>query len=1613
MKTNEAIAIVGMACVFPDAPDLESFWENILEGKDSIRPIPGDRNIDNSWPGAIKSDQIVCTHGGFLKNHQPFSPIEYGIMPKVCEKVDPEQLLILQTVDRAFKDAGLDIEKIDLRYTNTILGRGGYLGNSLQQLHLRTEVIIQVLSLLKDLHPEIKEASLIKIRNELRSCFDHLQPEIIPFGVPNIGTGRVANRFNMMGANYTIDAACASALLATEAAVMALRNGKCNRAVTGGLFFANNPSFWWVFSMLGALSSSNHIRPFSANADGMLVGEGIGVLILERLDDAIADGRRIYAVIKGTGSSSDGRGNALLAPRKEGQMECLLKAYEDAGVSPETISLVEGHGTGTLTGDQVELDTLREFYGPDSEGVPIRALGSVKSMIGHTMPAAGAAGMIKTALALYHKILPLTLHAENPSKKLEGSSFYLNARTRPWIHPASKPRRAGINSFGFGGINGHVIMEEVESTGSQLTDLAVKWPSELFVLGSDSHKGLLNTIKIIQKDLEISLELDSPFGLLSYTVCTNWQRGKQYNISLIAKDKDDLKLKLAHVKRCLKNQDLQEIGQLSDIYYEPTPLARNGKVCFLFPGNAFPGLGDDYTDRLAELCLFFPCFRAWFDSLDQGRPDDEIRPYPYSSMLFTPSDFDRDLFVALKKELRQLDNSVDGVFISNAASLDIMSEIGLKPDMVTGTSLGEWSALMAGGVIDFKNAASLNVHKVKLDEEDVNGALGLAQCSIEKLQPVIERVKELGMGPVSCSLDLSPLQVVYGGERKAVEEVTMRLKQEDIWSEHLNLIPIHTPLCAPVARIQHKLLRNLEISPQKVPVYSGSTAGIYPEDPEAARSLLADNTIMTVKMRDLFERLYKDNARIFIQLGGGGKVLGPLEETLKDRPLLAMALDVPNRHPVNQLQHLVSKLIAHGLSLDLDLFFRYRHSYLKTKLHPKVKQSKLMMPLEMVVPQLKIKIPIDGFKLADQDISNSLSTKEPAEIKMSTQERILAKQLKIGHQIMTLQMKENLSDSAMLLDLIKQQQELFLGLNNGAPPQTQLENDPGTNNWRLPFIDEIEEHLPGKKIRIKRILSLEEDLFFKDHAFIPLPDDIKPAEERFPALPMAVALEIMAETGQALFPGMKVVGFCDIKNKQWINLGDDCPSLTLTVKAEVQKPMDSPALPVYVHCSLENELTTDKPYVTGTVLLNKEFNDYDSNSASLKPDLGHTNPCQLNPRELYQPQALYHGPCFQGLAELQKAGQGGIMGLLQVPPVKAFFKNKDARGMILAPGVIDAASQLIACWAWEVQDEDIWVAPISIRDIQVFQDHPQAYDKIKSWLIMRKFGERLIEFDLLLEKDNCPYMLITGWQDWRMKWPKDFLKLWKSPSENLLSKKIDFGTLLDHPGSFFEMEAFHVKTANFLGVSTDWVARLYLNSREWHQWKELGQKMQMPWLLGRIAAKDAVRKLLSRIHGVVLYPSQIDIRNHNSGFPYIILPNGVSISPQISIAHKSRDAVAVAILNQDAPVGIDMEELGDGISSKLQDHIFTHDELLSEGLKDLSDDWIMRAWCAKEAMAKALDMGAIFNPKLYRIMTINRENGIIQLEYKNKQGSLSTNHPLALVKTIIEEQKVFAFCQML
>jgi acyl transferase domain-containing protein len=467
----EDVAIIGMACLLPGAPDVDAFWGNVRDGVCAISEPPDDwyAGLGSNGDGDGAGGKLYATAGGYLKELAAFDPLAYGVMPRSVDGSEPDQFLALRVGHEAMADAGYLERPFDRERTEVIIGRGTYFNRGYVTLVQRGLIVDQTVAVLRRLHPEHTQAELAEIRAELEAGLPPLSPETVPGLVPNVMCGRVMNRLDLMGANFTVDAACASSLIALDLGVEHLRAGRCDLALVGGVQVSTPPLIYLVFCLLDALSRQQRLLPFDRRADGTLLGEGLGILVLKRRRDAERDGDRVVALVKGVGTASDGRALGLLAPRVEGEELAIRRAYQQTGIDPRTIGLLEAHGTATPVGDAVEVEAVNRVFGPPADDGPHIALGSVKSMIGHIIPASASAGVIKTALALRDKVLPPTLCDEpNPELGLERGACYLNTETRPWVHGAGHPRRAGVNAFGFGGINAHAILEEYDADGAHV-----------------------------------------------------------------------------------------------------------------------------------------------------------------------------------------------------------------------------------------------------------------------------------------------------------------------------------------------------------------------------------------------------------------------------------------------------------------------------------------------------------------------------------------------------------------------------------------------------------------------------------------------------------------------------------------------------------------------------------------------------------------------------------------------------------------------------------------------------------------------------------------------------------------------------------------------------------------------------------------------------------------------------------------------------------------------------------------------------------------------------------------------------------------------------------------
>ncbi|WP_103350963.1 type I polyketide synthase [Amycolatopsis sp. CA-128772] len=796
------IAIIGMACTFPGARDLDAFWSNILRGTDAVTEVPRDR-----WDPDVYFGQSTSKWGGFLPAVD-VDPLAYGIPPSAMGSIDPAQLVSLETARRALADAGYADREFDREHTSVVFGAeaGGDLANA-----------GTLRSLLDGYFDEVPADLLAQLPEPTEDTF--------PGTLANVISGRIANRLDLGGANYTVDAACGSSLAALDLAAKELRAGTSSLVLCGAVDLHNGIHDYLMFTSAGALSPTGRCRPFDAAADGIALGEGVACLVLKRLSEAERDGDRIYAVVKGIGAASDGKALGLTAPRPEGQHRALERAYRDAGVSPADVGLVEAHGTGTVVGDATELRTLTGFFTEGGARPGACALGSVKSQVGHTKCAAGLAGLIKAAMALWHEVVPPTLHLSRPNEEWNAaaSPFTFTTTARPWAAPA---RLAGVSAFGFGGTNFHAVL----GAGP---------------VAPDRRHGVRDWAPEAEKLLaEIRREVAAPVG--------GGTGGAGFGEAAVSRREV-----AAPVARGTGGVDSGKAAMS-----RPDP----GKVAFLFPGQ-----GSQRTGMLADLFVHFPDLA----DLLRSAPDVAAKAFP-------PRAFDAGAAQAQETALTDTRVAQPALGLVETAVARLLTEAGVRPDFLAGHSYGELVALSVAGSFGTGTLLRLSRARAKaISDVAAPGAMAAVKASRDVLTPTL-------IGPdVVVANHNAPEQVVLSGPMAAVERAVRRLKESGIDAQRIPVAcAFHSPLVAPAGDVFAAELAKEPIKPPQRPVWANRTARPYEDD---VRGELAAQIGAPVRFKDQIEAMYDAGARTFVEAGPGRVLSRLVKEILGDRPHTAVA----------------------------------------------------------------------------------------------------------------------------------------------------------------------------------------------------------------------------------------------------------------------------------------------------------------------------------------------------------------------------------------------------------------------------------------------------------------------------------------------------------------------------------------------------------------------------------------------------------------------------------------------------------------------------------------------------------------------------------------------------
>ncbi|PZO53211.1 MAG: type I polyketide synthase [Phormidesmis priestleyi] len=1503
------IAVIGMSALFAKAANLQAYWQNICDRVDGIS------EADPAWsqsaydPDSIENDRLCTNKGGFLHDLAHFQPAEFGIMPRAVDGGGPDQYLAIQLVKQALADAGYgqSLKPFKNDRTGVILGYGSYMNRGFANLLQHGLVIDQTLDLLRQIAPHLGETTLAEVRRGLKDSLPPFTPEMCPGLVPNNVTGRVANRLDLMGPNYVVDAACAASLISVHLGMEELVRHRCDLVIVGGVNASTPAPISMIFNQLGALTREQ-IRPFDAAASGTLLGEGLGILVLKRLAEAEAEGDRIYAVLKGTGSASDGKALSSVAPRLEGEALAIQRAYDETGIDPASIGLVEAHGTSIPLGDVTEIGSLTHVFGSRQGLLPSCALGSVKSMVAHCTTAAGAAGLIKTILALYHKVLPPTLCDQvNPDLHIEQTPFYINNQTRPWIHGDRQlPRRAAVNSFGFGGINAHAILEEYRGSTQVEQQLHSRWASELLVIAAPSRSALIARIHQLQRHLTLTPALAD----VAYSL--GQAPSDRCRLAIVAKSAEDLQAKLAVATDKLTDLARDHFKTRSGIIYreidrEIDKTHQVGKTALLFPGE-----GAQYTHMLADLCLVFPSVRQWFDLLDEafkGSP----QPVPSSVIFPAPTGLTDAAHQFASEQLMGMDIGPAAVFVSSMALFELLQSFGVTGDAMVGHSSGENSALTASGMVTYEEKSQL-IEKMgqfnqiiqEMEAKDLvkrGVLLAVGGIATDTVQQVIEPLGDR----VQIAMDNCNNQVILFGEPAEMLVLHEQFKQQ---GGMCTVLPFdrayHTPHFAEAGLALRCFYDTFSFQVGHTPVYSCASCARFPKDADAMRDLAAHQWAAPVRFRELVQQLYDEGFRQFVEVGPSGNLTAFVTDILRgQKDWLGIASNQRQKPGLENLQIMLGQLFTQGMDLDWQPFFQHR-------------------------------------QVSALDFSADLSAV------------VIPKRFPFPTTLPVACLPEEMAQ--MLRDRL------------APPPMRQnalATTDLTATDW--PFLGDILEQT-SERLVSDRTFTLTDDCFLQDHVFGGTLSQFQPDLKALPVIPLTFSLEMMAEAASCLVgTSYRVVSLHNLRAYRWIAL--ETGSVNLRVEAQVQaeeKPVELSEQSVYVKLFQLGADAAGLLVFEGEVKLQ---NAYPAAPPAWEFTLSDPAQPSLKDADLYR-TCMFHGPRLQGVKHLRQWSLNGIEADLEVLSTEHFHRSKGRLRCCLDPGLLDAAGQLLGYWISEQWGPaDSYCFPFQIAALRQYADPLPVGSSVvcRSYIQFTSKHQLEASFDLLNEAGQV-ITRIEGWSDICYQVPRNnFYACRIRPQSEYLSvpwMQAETGTLCrlvaPFPEDFLETS---------WGIWQRMLAHLMLSQLEreiWYALPERGDR-RTDWLLGRIAAKDALRQWAHQVLQIALAPVDIEIRPTPAGKPYAscaALPQ--QAWPDLSISHSEGYAIASVAL-EGQRLGIDIERRSPDLETMRFAFTEAETQLLQSFAPESQASAIQGLWCAKEAAAKAAGTGLQNTPQSWEI----------------------------------------------
>ncbi len=943
MTAVTPIAIVGVSAIMPDAPDAETFWANIRGGRYSISDVPTERWDPELYydPDPRVPDKTYSRIGGWVRDY-PWDPIGWRlpVPPTVADQMEAGQKWAVAGARTALLDAGwpewpVDPERVAVIIGNAIGGDKQY-RSSLRVEYPEFDRELRRAPSFAALPASVRDAVLAETRTSFLSQFMEITEDSMPGELANVTAGRIANLFNLRGANFTTDAACASGLAAMSAAVHGLRAGDFDAVITGGVDRNMHAAAFVKFCKIGALSATG-TRPFDAGADGFVMGEGAALFVLKRLADAERDGDHIYAVLLGIGGSSDGRGKGITAPNPTGQRLAIERAWQIAGVDPALASYVEAHGTSTRVGDATELASLSDVFGKAGAQTGAIALGSVKSNIGHLKAAAGAAGLFKVVLSLHEKVLAPSLHVTelNPNVDWDAVPFRVNTELRDWSVPTGGVRLAGVSAFGFGGTNFHVVIEEYVPGRHRAPQAARSYPGVSLPQLTTAGQQPAQAGTAGQQPAHAGTAIERPAPIRGAVVVGGRDdaqvAGELARLRASAAQGQtpptgapDPALAAAAVRVAIDYADAADLAAKATKAIEAIERANPaqwrllraqgifvgrgapGKVAFLYPGQ-----GSQYLNMLADLRASQPVVARTFDEAD--RLMTPLLGGPLTACVFADTT-DPQVVARLDKQLMQTEITQPAVLTADLALTRLLDSYGIQPDMVMGHSLGEYGALVAAGALSFDSAleaVSARGHEMASLSMADNGAMAAVFGPLDQIERIVAAVD----GYVVIANINSTRQAVVGGATDAVERAMAAFESAGLTATRIPVShAFHTSIVAPASKPLTAALRRLALRPPALPVVANVTGEFYPGDAdvETMLDLLGRQVASPVQFVKGLHTLYAAGARVFVEVGPKKALYGFVEDVLGD-DAVALFTNHPKSGDLVSFNQALCGLYAAGL----------------------------------------------------------------------------------------------------------------------------------------------------------------------------------------------------------------------------------------------------------------------------------------------------------------------------------------------------------------------------------------------------------------------------------------------------------------------------------------------------------------------------------------------------------------------------------------------------------------------------------------------------------------------------------------------------------------------------